>query len=118
VGILQWESKDSLNQALNTALKIYTFGLIKNDTNNRYEGQFFKGKKDGKGKCTWASGDTYEGYWKEDKKHGRGVYKWPDGERHEGQFEDGIMHGEGTRREPNGKEYRGLWENDKLVRKL
>ena len=37
-----------------------------------YEGEWKAGKREGRGKCTWASGAVYEGEWKADKREGRG----------------------------------------------
>lgn len=44
---------------------------------DRYEGQFSKGKPDGKGTYKWADGTSYEGQWKDGMKDGMGkmIYK-------------------------------------------
>jgi hypothetical protein len=34
-----------------------------------YEGSFDRGVKSGRGKYTWADGDTYEGCYLQDKRH-------------------------------------------------
>ena len=38
-----------------------------------YEGDFAFGKKDGKGKFTFPSGNYYDGYWIDGKQHGAGA---------------------------------------------
>jgi hypothetical protein len=39
-----------------------------------YEGEFYAGRKKGKGKMSYSKGDTYEGTWLEDQPHGFGTY--------------------------------------------
>jgi hypothetical protein len=39
---------------------------------DRYEGDFFKGLPEGKGKYTWANGSFYDGEWKNGKREGMG----------------------------------------------
>jgi hypothetical protein len=39
---------------------------------DRYEGQFFKGLPNGKGKYTWANGSYYDGEWKSGMREGQG----------------------------------------------
>ena len=40
-----------------------------------YTGEWKRGKKFGRGKCEYASGEVYDGDWKDDKKHGRGLFR-------------------------------------------
>jgi hypothetical protein len=42
-----------------------------------YEGDFFGGMKDGKGKIKWRDGRKYKGEFKENKMSGYGVYEKP-----------------------------------------
>jgi hypothetical protein len=46
------------------------YGIAKGT--DTYEGQFKKGKPDGKGKYTWSNGNYYDGDWKDGKKAGKG----------------------------------------------
>jgi hypothetical protein len=65
----------------------------------KYEGQFLNGKKDGFGKLTYARDDQrvyYIGEFKDDKRHGNGKLEWRDGSVYEGEFEDDLMSGNGT----------------------
>ena len=43
------------------------------DADDRYEGETnAQGKRDGRGTCKFATGDTYEGEWKDGRMHGKG----------------------------------------------
>lgn len=41
-----------------------------------YTGDLIGGKRHGKGKMVYSSGNTYEGGFKDDKFDGKGVYTW------------------------------------------
>ena len=41
--------------------------------NSIYEGDYLMGRKDGKGKFTFPSGNVYDGYWIDGKQHGAGT---------------------------------------------
>jgi hypothetical protein len=79
---------------------------------NRYEGEWFNGKKHGKGKMNFANGCTYTGDWVEDKKSGYGISSLSLG-KYEGQFKDDKMHGKGSFYFTDGNTYVGDWINDK-----
>lgn len=51
---------------------------------NRYEGEWEKDKKHGRGTYRHQNSSKYEGNWKMGKKDGFGVFYFPDGERYEG----------------------------------
>ena len=42
---------------------------------DKYIGQWFQNKMQGKGKYWHQDGDFYEGHWKDDKAHGYGIYR-------------------------------------------
>ena len=42
----------------------------------KYEGQYDKDKKHGKGKYTYPNGDIYQGQWTEGVRNGKGTYKY------------------------------------------
>jgi hypothetical protein len=58
-----------------------------------YVGNFAKGKPDGKGVYTWASGARLDGSFKEGKAHGPGVYVSAKGVPYEGEFVNGKLAG-------------------------
>ena len=41
---------------------------------NRYEGEWFKGMREGYGVFHYANGSKYEGYWKNNMKQGLSLY--------------------------------------------
>jgi len=45
---------------------------------DRYEGQFMKGKPDGKGIYKWANGTSFEGQWKNGMREGMGKMVYSD----------------------------------------
>lgn len=57
----------------------------------RYEGNFLKGLRSGKGKFVNIHGDKYEGEWKENKPHGFGVKVLKNGKIKSGTWEAGKL---------------------------
>jgi len=87
------------------------------DGTTRYVGQWFLGKRQGRGRLTYnKSGSSYyDGGWKDGKKDGEGKQVWPSGNCYEGQWEDGKMHGTGTmmwRAAGMSEQYTGCWQNN------
>lgn len=74
-----------------------------------FEGYFINGKKNGRGKYTWANGDVYDGMWKDGKRCGRGTFTWADGDTYEGDWRDGKRCGRGKLiqygKSPSGETY-------------
>jgi len=58
---------------------------------NAYEGDFVKGKPDGKGVYTWEDGSRLDGTFKDGKANGAGKYVSAKGVRYEGQFLNGKL---------------------------
>jgi hypothetical protein len=65
---------------------------------DKYEGKFKIVLPSGKGKYTWANGDTYNGYWKNGMKNGEGTYMFKINGA------DSIL--------------TGIWENDIFIKKI
>jgi hypothetical protein len=82
-----------------------------------YQGEFYKGLKDGKGVKTWAWGDRYEGGFVEDRRQGKGMYVWGEkspwaGERFVGEYVADQREGWGTYYWRNGDRFEGVWKKD------
>lgn len=55
------------------------------------------GSREGKGKCTYASGSIFEGWWQNDKPNGRGRYiDAHDQSVYDGDWVDGKREGRGV----------------------
>ncbi len=77
-----------------------------------FEGWFINGKKNGRGKYTWANGDVYDGMWKDGKRCGRGRISWSNGASFDGEWLDGMMV-EGKYCFADGSVYEGGFKNGK-----
>ncbi len=51
---------------------------------SKYVGGWQAGKRDGQGRCMYASGDQYEGQWEEDVRHGQGGCIFASGDKYKG----------------------------------
>lgn len=80
---------------------------------NRYEGEYFNGKKHGQGIMHFANGCTYRGHWLDDTPMGEGVFTWTNGDHYEGEFKEGQRDGKGSYYFANGDKYIGDWIGDK-----
>ncbi len=69
------------------------YGKITYQNEEYYEGEFTKGKLNGKGKAV-TSKVTYEGVFKEDNFHGLIKQSYPDGTIFEGHYQEGILDGD------------------------
>lgn len=52
------------------------YGVMTYHNDDKYDGQWNKGKKHGKGKRTNKDGSSYEGQYENDKPNGKGTYIW------------------------------------------
>mmetsp|Transcript_21327 Transcript_21327/g.24786 ORF Transcript_21327/g.24786 Transcript_21327/m.24786 type:complete len:238 (+) Transcript_21327:40-753(+) len=83
------------------------------EKNEIYEGDFFDGRRKGKGKYFYKNGDVYDGDWVDNMKHGFGKLTYKDKGEYYGFFENGRRHGEGQMNYPNGDTYSGWWKYGK-----
>ena len=82
--------------------------------NGRYEGEFKKDKREGKGIMYFKNGSKYEGEWKNDLIEGKGIFYDNDGNRYEGEFKNNKKDGKGIFYCKNGNRYEGGWKNGLL----
>jgi hypothetical protein len=78
-----------------------------------YYGYYKDGKKQGKGKLSFADGSWYEGEFDQNDIHGFGIYQWADQRRYEGNWFRNKMHGKGKTTWGDGREYDGEYTEDK-----
>jgi len=70
------------------------------------------GKRQGKGKMIYESGNYYEGGFLDDKFHGKNsVYHWTDGDEYLGEWKEGERHGKGSFRNADGSVEYSMYEN-------
>ena len=102
--------------------KIYRGDFVNNipegkgrETNNIYvyEGEFKKGKKEGKGKIIYKNnGDWYEGKFENDNFNGGGHYVWKkNGYEYFGNYINGIIEGKGIFKYGDKAIYKGEFKN-------
>lgn len=80
-------------------------------TSDTYEGEFFHGTFNGKGKYTWADGSSYTGDWVSGKRHGEGTYVWADGAVYTGAWVENERTGKGRLTWKDGSYYDGDWQS-------
>ncbi|KAM9462177.1 radial spoke head 10 homolog B [Clarias gariepinus] len=90
-------------------------GMYKSSkTSTVYKGQWYKGKRHGKGTMYYNEEATswYKGDWENNRKEGWGIRCYPSGDTYEGQWKNSVRHGEGTMKWIQlGQEYSGQWLN-------
>lgn len=72
-----------------------------------YDGYWQAGKYSGSGKLTWPNGDVYTGNFWEGRRHGKGSMKFANGNRYDGQWKDDLFSGLGLLISKNGDRYEG-----------
>lgn len=80
---------------------------------DKYEGEFKKSLKDGKGTEFYHNGDKYIGEYLEGRPCGYGEYYWAQGAIYKGHFCDGLMDGKGTYINSRGDRYEGNYKEGK-----
>lgn len=84
----------------------------------RFDGDYKKGKWDGRGTYTQADGSVYKGSFKKGELSGKGKYKWADGDVYDGEWKDSKMHGKGKFTWKDGKTYEGDFVRGKFEHNL
>jgi hypothetical protein len=78
-----------------------------------YEGEFKKGKRNGKGKLIFDDENIYEGSFNNDNFDGDGCFKWKDGREYKGQWKDNNMNGKGIFKWDTNNWYEGDYKNNR-----
>ncbi len=88
------------------------------EINESYEGECKSGKADGIG-IAKGKVDKYEGQFTKGKPNGRGTYTWADGHYYVGEWKNGIKEGQGEMHykttEGNDSLITGTWKKDKQI---
>ena len=79
-----------------------------------YNGQFIKGKKNGKGKLILSNGSEYYGDFKNDLLEGNGIFKWNDNKYYNGEWNNNCINGFGILNE----EDKNLLDILKMIKKM
>jgi hypothetical protein len=85
-----------------------------NDTESlcRYEGEWVKDKKNGRGNCYFPDKSLYEGCFVNDLFEGYGKYSWPNNDIYIGLWKAGRMEGEGEFKHNDGHILKGNFKNN------
>jgi len=75
-----------------------------------YDGMWVADKQTGNGTKSWVEGDRYVGNWEGNRRYGYGVYTWPSGSMYDGYWKT-VMHGYGNYAWYDGRVYEGQWNN-------
>ena len=91
---------------------VQIFGV--NDTNYlyKYEGEWVKDKKQGKGIFYFSDKSIFEGNFMNDTFHGYGKFTFPSNDVYIGEWKEGKMDGEGEFKHHDGHVLKGLFKNN------
>jgi len=78
----------------------------------RYEGEWTKDKKNGKGICYYSDKSSYEGNFVNDLFEGNGKFIWPNNDIYIGMWKTGRMEGDGEFKHSDGHILRGSFRNN------
>ena len=85
---------------------------IEKGNGGKYEGNYEKDKRSGKGKIYFDSGDYYEGDFSDNKFNGNGHFIWKkNGHEYIGEYLNGIIHGNGLYKWNKNQYYKGQYIN-------
>ena len=107
-----WDEPDARYEGDFVKGKFEGRGVMTYLSGNRHEGGYRDGKREGQGKYFFSTGTVYVGNFSKNNFNGRGTLKYKTGETYEGEFLDDERNGEGVATWPNGDRYEGLWSGD------
>lgn len=92
------------------------FGIQINPDGTKYEGEWSRGKCNGRGTLWVKKGKTfirqYVGDWSDGKMDGEGIYYYPNGDIYRGNWSQGVRSGHGRLEITNGDIYEGSWRRN------
>nr|XP_058921266.1 MORN repeat-containing protein 1 [Kogia breviceps] len=84
-------------------------GVMKYKAGGRYEGEPFRGLREGQGHLVDADGPVSWGSFHDSKRHGQGRVVFQNGDEYEGDWVQDQRQGHGTLRRADGSIYEGRW---------
>ena len=81
---------------------VQLFGVNETTCISKYEGEWYKDKKHGKGKCQFSDNSSYDGHFVNDNFEGHGTFIWPNSDMYIGDWSCGRMDGKGEFRHNDG----------------
>lgn len=113
--------KDLKSEVIHVIMCIYKINEVYDEEpiyiqyydNGRYEGEMKDGKREGKGKFFFITGDVYEGEFKNNQKNGKGTYTYCNKDVYVGEYKNGRIHGKGKYTYVEGDVYEGEYKNEK-----
>ena len=96
--------------------KFHGFGKLVT-SNITYEGEFVKGKMEGKVTVRYSDGKFYEGFVKDNEKSGEGYFEWNNRNHYKGEYLRGKKHGKGVLMR-DGTIYDGHFKNGVMHGKM
>jgi len=85
------------------------YGTFNANNGEMYIGQWFNGKREGKGIKAWEDGREYIGQWNNNRRSGYGIMTHPNGDVYIGELQFGFQQGHGMLRSADGDKYIGEW---------
>ena len=93
-GVYRWADGAEYDGELDDALRPHGRGGYVGAGGERYDGEFARGVRAGRGVSRLPGGDEYEGDWGDNQRHGRGTLRLAGGGSYEGGFEAGRRSGQ------------------------
>jgi len=106
------EDKIKVMKLVRHGVGVQLFDVEENDCLCRYEGEWTKDKKNGKGTCYFPDKSVYEGCFANDLFEGYGKYSWPNNDIYIGLWKAGRMEGEGEFKHNDGHILKGIFKNN------
>lgn len=113
-------SKDNAQLVADPKVKLVKHGFgvyVYDDVTGqaRYEGNWVKDHKGGKGLLRLKDGDVYEGGFKDGFYHDSGILRWKNGDVYDGKWKKGRMDGPGLFKRHDGLTLKGSFKNNYFI---
>lgn len=112
--VMEWADGSRYEGPLNKDKRMEGKGRLTWANGNTHEGEFVNDLPHGTGTFTASSGWSYTGQWAHGQYEGRGTEVYLNGARYEGEFKAGKRHGQGRQTAPDGGVLEGEWKLGEL----